>query len=269
MNSDNYLEKKYPNQGYKTPVSAPNHFLKFGYKPTIEEKENEIKYKNTKKLPCTNVCECGHEWESKFTEYQEGCYPYVAKNCRDCNFEHEKKRLEFEKKEATKKILTKFDNSLPPRYRGKIKSPKNKILLNSTCSIIWGEFGTGKTWEAYAVGKELICTDQIKTFKLITEVDILNDLKDGFDSMQSKIKHYKDLDLLVIDESGKNNDSDFNKSQLFGILNYRYDWMKKTILICNAKDKKEVMNLLPTATIDRFRECVIEMKGKSLRYKES
>ena len=84
--------------------------------------------------------------------------------------------------------------------------------------------------------------------------------------MQYKIKQYKEIDLLILDEAGKNNDSDFNKAQLFGILNHRYDWEKKTILICNAKTKEEIRELLPTATLDRFRECVVEMNGSSKRY---
>lgn len=273
--TSNYLIEKYPNVGYKKHISSPKtlHYLSSEYKENQVEWEEYNKL-TIKTLPYTNVCNCGEEWESSLSFYQEGCYPYQTKLCRDCEAiarEEERKEIEEarKQKEEEKKQdqIDYFDHSIPPRYRGKLSTPINKELLTSTCSIVWGGFGTGKTWEAYSVAKELVVNDVIKTWKLITEIDMLNNLKDGFDSMQGKIDYYKYVDLLILDEAGKNNDSDFNKAQLFGILNHRYDWEKKTILICNAKTREEIRALLPTATLDRFRECVVEMNGNSKRYR--
>jgi len=212
-------------------------------------------------------CKCGKEWSNELSKVKEGSNLYVDSVCSDCKIENDKIEEKARYKKLVDDRISNFDLQIPPRYRGKLKQPTNKELLTSTCSIVWGGFGTGKTWEAYTVAKELIKHGEIKRFKLITEIDLLNDLKDGFDDMQYKIKRYKEIDLLILDEAGKNNDSDFNKAQLFGILNHRYDWEKKTILICNAKTKEEIRQLLPTATLDRFRECVVEMNGSSKRYR--
>ncbi len=185
--------------------------------------------------------------------------------------EHEKMEQEKEAREQktieeTRKRL--FYSRVPPRYRD-ILDPKHDNLVKSTCGIIYGGFGTGKTWEAYAVAKKLLFTGKITSFEFKTEIGLLNELKAGFNdgTFNSRVDRFKKTDLLIVDEVGKSNDSDFNKANLFEILNNRYDWMKKTILICNATEKEELYNIMPTAILDRFRECVILMDGKSLRYK--
>jgi len=221
---------------------------------------------NTIWVTAIQKCKCGKEWSNELSKVKAGSSLYVDNICSECKIKNDKIEEKARYKKLVDDRITNFDLQIPPRYRGKLKQPINKELLISICSIIWGGFGTGKTWEAYTVAKELIKHGEIKRFKLITEIDLLNDLKDGFDEMQYKIKQYKEIDLLILDEAGKNNDSDFNKAQLFGILNHRYDWEKKTILICNAKTKEEIRELLPTATLDRFRECVVEMNGSSKRY---
>lgn len=260
--TSNYLHEKYPEENYKqydhsdidisTIFDFKSITKNLGKKKTVKP---EIEPDTREYLNCTHVCECGNEWES-FEKYEKGYYPYIEGVCSDCL-----------QKEREAKKLEQFYENIPPRYRNKLKDPIHAELEKAICSIVWGGFGTGKTWECYSLIKKMITTNQIKTFKLITEIDLLNDLKASFDNMQWKIDNYKKIDLLILDEAGKNNDSDFNKAQLFGILNHRYDWEKKTILICNAKSKQEIRELLPTATLDRFRECVVEMNGSSKRYK--
>ncbi|MCP4354464.1 MAG: ATP-binding protein, partial [Proteobacteria bacterium] len=85
-------------------------------------------------------------------------------------------------------------------------------------------------------------------------------------TFDSRVESFKNVDLLIVDEMGKNNDSDFNKAQIFEILNHRYDWEKKTILICNCEEKKELYEILSHAILDRFREEIILMDGVSKRY---
>jgi DNA replication protein DnaC len=172
----------------------------------------------------------------------------------------ENERIERLKKEyLTKKI--------PPRYSN-IEEPMHSDVVNAYCSIMYGGFGTGKTWEAYSIARKLYLEGIVNNFELVTEIGLLNELKAGFNdgSFNERVSKYKNIDLLIVDEIGKSNDTDFNKSLLFEILNHRYDWLKKTILICNAKEKKELFDLMPTATIDRFRECIVFMDGKSRRY---
>jgi len=247
--TSDYLEMKYPNKGYKKP-------LRFSEITEIVEL-----------FKCTNVCRCGAEWEDRYADYQEGCYPYMAKLCKECSVKQSGDNKKLEQEAKAEKRAKAFEDSLPTRYSGNLEKPKNISLVEANCSILWGGFGTGKTWEAYSVIKELVLSGTVKTYDLKTEIGIMIDLKDNFDNMSSKIKRYQNVDILVVDEIGKNNVSDFNKSMLFEILNYRYDWMKKTILICNADSKDTVRSLLPDAILDRYRENTIEMGGKSRRYR--
>lgn len=264
--TSNYLEIKYPREGYKEPVKAPIHYHSLSIKSNGEDsKKAREEYDKIKKMPVINVCSCGYEWENKFAKYQEGCYPYMENTCSGCAEKAREEQNRKAQQEARKKELASFNDSLPPRFRNKLTTVKNKELKNCSCGIIWGDFGTGKTWECYTLIQELYVAGEIKSWDLKTEMDIIISLRD-YQNQERIIKNYKDLDILVIDETGKSNETDYNKALLFSILNHRYEWEKKTILICNAKSKDEVKLLLPTAILDRFRECVIEMKGKSLRY---
>lgn len=181
----------------------------------------------------------------------------------DWRAQEEQSRIEDDQRQ-----LKLFNSKIPPRFRA-VGELSNPVLKESTCSIVWGGFGTGKTWECYALCKELYLSREIHSFKVVTEVEMMNELKAGFSdgSFDKRVKSYQDIGLLIIDEVGKANDSDFNKSQIFEILNYRYNWMKKTVLICNAEKKEELFKVFSTpATLDRYRETVIHMSGKSRRY---
>jgi DNA replication protein DnaC len=188
-----------------------------------------------------------------------------------------KLQIEYEKKEKEKKENIKrkkmadrrmdFMNMLPPRYYD-VCSYKEESEYDHISSIFYGGFGTGKTWKAYEIAYDLYTTLKIDQYKHITEIGLMNDIKAGFSdgTFDSRVKFYKDADLLIVDEMGKNSDSDFNKAQIFEILNYRYDWEKKTILICNCEEKKELYDILSPAILDRFRENIVFMDGQSKRY---
>jgi DNA replication protein DnaC len=172
-----------------------------------------------------------------------------------------------ERKELDRQVRIKSTlDQIPIRFRE--VGPVQENMKEAICSIIWGGFGTGKTWAAYALVKDLVQSGEIKSFKVLTEVGLINEIKAGFSdgTFSKRMKDLENVDLLVVDEIGKSNDTDFNKAQLFEILNNRYNWMRRTVLICNATDKAQVREIMPTATLDRFRENVIQMQGKSRRY---
>jgi len=221
-----------------------------------------------------SVCpDCGKE-EKNSWKVMPGAKP-LDYYCLDCVKKQEEKAEEERIVKAEEKRLAEIEDrqikymiEMPPRYAD-LNESTNEKLINADCSIMYGGFGTGKTWEAYSLIKKLYCNLYIKSYKLITEAGLINYLKAGFNnnSFEDRINSLKETDLLVVDEMGKSNDSDFNKAQLFEILNYRYDWMKKTVLICNCLEKSELVDILNPAITDRFRECIIEMKGQSKRYK--
>ncbi|MCP4356028.1 MAG: ATP-binding protein [Proteobacteria bacterium] len=201
---------------------------------------------------------------------------YYCESCLEKKEEEEKQeRIESEKQRIHKEKINRdveFLNILPPRFE-EVISNKNKSSnkeLNSICSVYYGGFGTGKTWAAYKIAYDLFSSLKINKYRHITEVGMMNEIKAGFrdSSFDSRVNRFKEEDLLIVDEMGKNNDSDFNKAQVFEILNYRYDWEKKTILICNCEEKEELYTILSPAILDRFRENIIKFGGSSRRYKQ-
>ncbi len=165
-----------------------------------------------------------------------------------------------------------FIMQIPGRYENTISTCKidYREEFDTKCSIYYGGFGTGKTWRAYEVAYALFKNLYVKDFKHTTEVGMMNEIKAGFtdNSFDKRMNEFKETGLLIVDEMGKNNDSDFNKAQVFEILNYRYDWEKKTILICNCEEKEELYTILSPAILDRFRENIINFGGTSRRYKQ-
>lgn len=172
-------------------------------------------------------------------------------------------------KEMSEKLLILFNQKVRPIYRtDKLKMCDNKELEKTVRAIIFGGFGTGKTWLSYSLAKKLYVFQKIKSFEITTEFSMIEDIKAGMmDGSKRQITDkYESTDFLVVDEVGKINDSEYNKAHLFDILNTRHEYNKRTILICNAKSKSELPSILPTAILDRYRECIIELDGKSKRY---
>jgi len=163
-------------------------------------------------------------------------------------------------------------NEIPYRFMGveAYGEDDEQCLISSECSIIFGNYGTGKTWLAYSVIKTLIDCGDYSDFELLTEVELITTIKDGFkdNTANDRIERFKEVDLLVIDEMGKSPDKEYSKSQIFEILNYRYNWIKRTILICNASEKKELQGILSPGIYDRYRGNIVEMSGATRRHKK-
>ena len=205
-------------------------------------------------------CQCGAEEVTRqIVPKTHKYYSFICQSCREA--------MEREAESRLKEHL--FLNSIPPKYR-EVKKPLYKNIVDSTLSIVYGEYGTGKTWEAYAILKSLYLSGKVETYKMFTELGLTKYLKSGFrdETFDIKIEECKNCDLLIIDEYAKGTDTEFNMSHVYDILNYRYDWDKKTILICNATTIEELYKLITGAILDRFRECIVHIGGKSKRYKK-
>lgn len=129
---------------------------------------------------------------------------------------------------------------------------------------IEGTNGTGKTHLAAAIALQLISEGIPVICK--TSADLLLDIKTSFDKEGAREKDvldvYKQVDLLIIDDLGKEQCSDWSMSTLYSILNDRYEDMKPTIVTTNYNNEGLVKALTPkgtdnskiTAIISRLRE---------------
>lgn len=223
----------------------------------LREQKERLKNEGVKKIL---ICDCGKEKETNEIVLPEN--RIEKRKCSDC-LDAEKKQELITRKNI---LLKQFNEMVPSRYQFIEHEPGDK-LKKSDNAILFGGFGTGKTWEAYSLIQSLFVREIVKNWQMVTELSMLNDIKSGLsdNTFDSKVEKYKSTDLLIIDEMGKANGTEFNKAQIFDILNYRYDWEKRTILICNAEEKNELYEILNPAVLDRFRSCLVHFDGKSRR----
>ena len=90
---------------------------------------------------------------------------------------------------------------------------------------IEGTYGTGKTHLAAAIALQLIGCGVPVVCK--TSGDLLADIKEAFDSGDATeyeiLKAYKTVDLLIVDDLGKEQCTEWSVSTLYSILNDRYE----------------------------------------------
>ena len=145
---------------------------------------------------------------------------------------------------------------------------------------IEGTNGTGKTHLAAAIALQLLNEGVPVICK--TSSDLLLDIRKSYDKdgvRESEVLDiYKQVDLLIIDDLGKEQCSDWSISTIYSILNDRYEDMKPTIVTTNYSESGLVAALTPkgfdnskiTAIISRLREVstVMTMAWADIRGKE-
>lgn len=129
---------------------------------------------------------------------------------------------------------------------------------------IEGTNGTGKTHLAAAIG--LYLTEREYAVVMRTSFDLLEGIKSAFGdpdrSEQQVTKAYRECDLLIIDDLGKEQCTDWSMSILYSIINDRYESMRPIIITTNFGDADLIRTLTPKgygsqkieAIISRLRE---------------
>lgn len=141
---------------------------------------------------------------------------------------------------------------------------------------IEGTYGAGKTHLAVSIALFVINKNIPVICK--TAIDILADIRKAYDltdlSEAQILDVYKKVDLLVIDDLGKEKCSDWSVSTLYQIINDRYEQLKPTIITTNYNEnmlinRQSVNNDDSTirAIVSRLHECtdVVTMMGKDYR----
>lgn len=173
------------------------------------------------------------------------------------------------KKRFQQRTFENFVADTPDRkrcYRAAKEYADNFAALYQTGEGLYieGTNGTGKTHLAAAIALQLIGQGVPVVCK--TSSDLLGDIKKAFDhgevSEYEVLRAYKDVDLLIIDDLGKEQCTDWSMSTLYSILNDRYEDMKPTIITTNYSDEGLARALTPKgyddtkirAIISRLRE---------------
>lgn len=150
-------------------------------------------------------------------------------------------------------------------------------MISGDGLYIEGTNGTGKTHLAAAIALQLIDAGVPVVCK--TSAELLSDVKKAFDdstvSEAAILRAYKEVDLLIIDDLGKEQVTDWSISTLYNILNDRYEDMKPTIITTNfgaedlvdAETPKGFDGSKAKAIVSRLREVstVLTMVGEDYR----
>lgn len=144
--------------------------------------------------------------------------------------------------------------------------------------FIVGPMGTGKTHLAAAIANQLIkqgtpviCMTMIDLLERIKRTFAKGDVDEG-----SVLRLYKTVPLLVIDDMGKEQPTEWAVSTVYNIVNGRYEAYLPTIVTTNYDSKALIARMTPQATrdsvtakatIDRLNEMcrVIILDGESWR----
>lgn len=132
------------------------------------------------------------------------------------------------------------------------------IVLQTGRSVAFtGAPGTGKTRLASSMLAHVL--DKGGTGLYTTVMSMLGRIKDTYNHKATEterevIEAFRAVDLLVIDEVGKQVDSNYDQTQLFRILDLRYQFVKPTIMVSNLT-MPGLQQFLTAPVVDRLREA--------------
>jgi len=134
--------------------------------------------------------------------------------------------------------------------------------------LFTGPVGTGKTHLAAGILK--VAYNRGLDGVLISVPDLLNEIRNGYSNGYStgvsKEDKLKEKFLVVLDDLGAENLSDWVREKLFTLINHRYENQKPLIITTNCTPA-QLTERIGERTTDRLREMckVVKIEGKSWR----
>lgn len=201
---------------------------------------------------------------SVFNQQQKQWYPVLPIGCPECRREAQLRRL--------------MDRAaIPPRFAHctfdtfKVESQEQQTAMavckqyaadfrqlhsQGTCLVLRGSIGTGKNHLACAIARQV--NEQGYTCLLLTVAEIIQRVRATWDRQTEETQaeitsRFGDVDLLILDEVGRQYGSESEKIILFQVIDTRYRAMRPTIVLSNLSPG-EISDYLGGAAYDRLRE---------------
>jgi len=132
----------------------------------------------------------------------------------------------------------------------------DEVLKTGQCLILYGHPGTGKNHLATAIVRSVM--ERGYSALILTAHEIIQRIRRTWDDEEGAreedvISLLANVDLLVIDEVGRQYGTESERIHLFTVINERYRQMKPTIVISNLEPKR-ICQYLGEAAYDRLRE---------------
>ncbi len=132
-------------------------------------------------------------------------------------------------------------------------------MKDGTGLYIEGTNGTGKTHLAAAIAIQLMSEQKVPCI-CKTAGDLLLDIKSTFDcgnvNEREVLQVYKDVALLIVDDLGKEQCTDWSISTLYAIFNDRYEKMLPTIITTNY-NSDDLIRVLAPKGFDNYKAVAI------------
>lgn len=169
------------------------------------------------------------------------------------------------------------------RAEGENESPRKKIEKNVQMCLdfikkfnssdenllFYGSPGTGKTFLSCCIAKKLLDNGNLVIYR--TSESLIDDLrKIRFSNEQDLAELITDCDLLIIDDLGAEQISDFSRTELFNILNKKLLKHKKMLISTNLS-LEDIMKIysdrITSRLIGEFKLC--KFIGEDIRIKKN
>ncbi|MFW6275035.1 MAG: ATP-binding protein [bacterium] len=134
----------------------------------------------------------------------------------------------------------------------------NDLCMSDSGVYFWGSIGIGKT-----VLASQILIQRLKQYYLeykpalaffINTTDLLEEIKNAYDNKEISeseiMSKYKNTDLLLIDDIGSENPSNWQISIMFNLINHRYEYLKYTLFTSN-RSPEDLANVYKDDRITR------------------
>lgn len=198
------------------------------------------------------ICRCSKKKMTDVRRDKAGITPHLAKQTFenfDPSFYSDEKSTDINLtyRERAVRVLNASKNFVNEISEG--KNPSGLLFL--------GGVGSGKTFLAAACANALI--DRGDEVKFIVVPDFLDEIRDSF-QQSSEVKEgdlmqeVKNVPILILDDLGAHNYTDWSIKTLFAILNYRVNYEKPTIVTTNL-ESQQIEELLGSRVHSRLMEA--------------
>ena len=145
-----------------------------------------------------------------------------------------------------------------------IKNFINNGIRHGRNLIYTGAYGTGKTFYSILTANTCYQYRRVENFFYTKTSSLLSCIKNDFntDSRETFDKAVN-TDLLILDEFGRDNWSDFDKLTMFNIIDDRYSNMLSIIFITNMSKNELFKNLEPSIVSRLMEDTVFIDFGKT------
>jgi DNA replication protein DnaC len=137
--------------------------------------------------------------------------------------------------------------------------------VNQGCGLILsGDPGTGKTHLATGIIHRAI--EQGIKAQIVNSTELLRSLRPGAPTPEQTEERYRTIDLLAIDDLGKEKFSEWVEEVIYHVLNFRLNDQRATIITTNFS-QLELEKRIGQATVDRILQMCrpVKFDAKSLR----